>query len=92
MPRDVAPEAADLDGVNVYTLDQLHTIANENRENRAAAIDKAEEMVDRELAQVRRKTGEPGGRAGGAAPRRAGGADAPGGIVEGRQEATRPVD
>ena len=51
MPRDVAPEAADLDGVNVYTLDQLHTIANENRANRAAAIDEAEEMVDRELAR-----------------------------------------
>ena len=33
--------------------------------------------------QVRRKTGEPGGRAGGAAPRRAGGADAPGGTREG---------
>ncbi len=51
MPRDVAPEAADLDGVNIYTLDQLHTIANENRANRAAAIDEAEEMVDRELAR-----------------------------------------
>ena len=51
MPRDVAPEAADLDGVNVYTLDQLHTIANENRASRAAAIDEAEEMVDRELAR-----------------------------------------
>ena len=51
MPRDVAPEAADLDGVNVYTLDQLHTIANENRENRAAAIEEAEEMVDRELTR-----------------------------------------
>ena len=51
MPRDVAPEAADLDGVYVYTLDQLHTIANENRANRAAAIDEAEEMVDRELAR-----------------------------------------
>ncbi len=51
MPRDVAPEAADLDGVTIHTLDQLHTIANEHRVERATAIDEAEEMVDRELAR-----------------------------------------
>ncbi len=51
MPRDVAPEAADLDGVSVHSLDQLHTIANELRADRAAAIGAAEELVDRELTR-----------------------------------------
>ncbi len=51
MPRDVAPDAADLDGVSVHSLDQLHFIANELRSDRAAAIDAAEEMVERELAR-----------------------------------------
>ena len=51
MPRDVAPEAADLDGVTIHTLDQLNIIATEHRIDRATAIDEAEEMVDRELAR-----------------------------------------
>ena len=51
MPRDVAPGVADLDGVSIHTLDQLHTIANENRAERAAAIDAAETMVDHELTR-----------------------------------------
>ena len=49
MPRDVEPEAADLEGVTVHTLDQLHAIANELRSDRADALDAAEAMVDREL-------------------------------------------
>ena len=51
MPRDIAPQAADLDGVTIHTLDQLHTIADEHRANRTAAIDAAETMVDRELTR-----------------------------------------
>ena len=51
LPRDVAPEAAELDAVTIHTLDQLHTIADENRADRAGAIDAAEAMVDRELTR-----------------------------------------
>ncbi len=51
MPRDVAAGAADLDGVSIHTLDQLHTIAKELRADRAPAIAAAEEMVERELAR-----------------------------------------
>ena len=51
MPRDVAPDAADLDGVTVHTLDQLQTIADENRAQTADAIEEAEEMVERELTR-----------------------------------------
>ena len=51
MPRDVAPEAVDLDGVNVHTLDQLHSIAEEQRADRATALDSAEAMIDRELTR-----------------------------------------
>ena len=51
MPRDVAPQAADLDGVSIHTLDQLQSIADENRADRAVAIQAAEAMVDRELTR-----------------------------------------
>ena len=51
MPRDVAPEAADIDSVSIQTLDQLHTIADENRAKRATAIEEAGEIVERELTR-----------------------------------------
>ena len=51
LPRDVEPGAAELQDVNIHTLDQLHAIAEEQRVDRAAAIDAAEAMVDRELTR-----------------------------------------
>ena len=51
MPRDVAPEAADLQGVSIHTLDQLHAIADENRARRVASLDAAGALVERELTR-----------------------------------------
>lgn len=45
VPRDVEAEAADLDGVFLYTVDDLQAVIDENRESRRAAADEAEEIV-----------------------------------------------
>ncbi|WP_126662159.1 glutamyl-tRNA reductase [Haloterrigena salifodinae] len=48
-PRDVEPAAGDLSTVAVYDLDDLESITQETREQRADAASEVESMVDREF-------------------------------------------
>ncbi|MDQ2050542.1 glutamyl-tRNA reductase [Natronolimnohabitans sp. A-GB9] len=48
-PRDVAPAAADSPAVTVYDLDDLESITEETREQRADAAREVESMVDHEF-------------------------------------------
>ncbi|WP_135821437.1 glutamyl-tRNA reductase [Halostella litorea] len=58
-PRDVAPAAGDVDDVAVYDLDALETVTDETRQQRRAAADRVEAMIDEEfdrlLDQYKRK-------------------------------------
>ncbi|MCW5624007.1 MAG: glutamyl-tRNA reductase [Burkholderiales bacterium] len=47
VPRDVEPEAAALDDVFLYTVDDLGRIVQEGRDNRQAAVSEAEAIIDR---------------------------------------------
>ena len=58
-PRDVSPSAADLSNVFVRDIDDLESVTDENRKQRAEAATVVEEMIDVEferlLAQYKRK-------------------------------------
>jgi len=45
VPRDVEPQVADIDGVFLYTVDDLNNVVDEGRKNRLAAAEQAEEIV-----------------------------------------------
>ncbi|MCC5021567.1 MAG: hypothetical protein J6386_01550 [Candidatus Synoicihabitans palmerolidicus] len=45
LPRDIAPEAADLANVYLYNLDDLASIAESNRLARVAEVAKAEIII-----------------------------------------------
>lgn len=45
VPRDVEPEAADLDDVFLYTVDDLSTIVKDNLQVRREAVVQAEQMI-----------------------------------------------
>lgn len=45
LPRDIAPEAAEIENVYLYNLDDLAKITEENRLARVAEVDKAETIV-----------------------------------------------
>ena len=45
VPRDVEPQVGDIDGVFLYTVDDLNSVVDEGRQNRLAAADQAEEIV-----------------------------------------------
>lgn len=49
LPRNVDPAANDLENVYVYDLDDLEHVAAQNRDLRAAHVEKAEAIVDEEL-------------------------------------------
>lgn len=51
VPRDIEPEAGDLDDVYLYTVDDLKDIVEENMKNRQAAALQAEEIIDTQAAQ-----------------------------------------
>ncbi|ELY57145.1 glutamyl-tRNA reductase [Natronococcus amylolyticus DSM 10524] len=48
-PRDVAPAVGGLESVTVYDLDDLESITDETREQRADAASEVEAMIDREF-------------------------------------------
>lgn len=54
VPRDVAPEVADLDGVDVVTVDDLSGVVAASAEMRYAAAAEAEQTVEHQLAGWRR--------------------------------------
>jgi len=45
VPRDVEAEVNDIDGVFLYTVDDLHAVIEENRQSRQEAASEAEEIV-----------------------------------------------
>lgn len=49
VPRDVAPDAGDVEQVFLYNIDDLQTIVRENLERRGSEVDRAEAIVDEEL-------------------------------------------
>jgi glutamyl-tRNA reductase len=46
VPRDVEPEAASLNNVYLYTVDDLAQLVSQGRESRVAAVEQAEAIVD----------------------------------------------
>jgi glutamyl-tRNA reductase len=51
-PRDVAPTAADADGVRTYDIDSLQSITDRTRTQRRAAADRVEAMIDDEFDRL----------------------------------------
>jgi glutamyl-tRNA reductase len=49
VPRDVEPDAADLEDLFLYTIDDLGTIVQEGAGQRQAAVTEAEVIVDRQV-------------------------------------------
>ncbi|MCH8206657.1 MAG: glutamyl-tRNA reductase, partial [Chloroflexi bacterium] len=54
VPRDVDPEVASLDGVRLYNIDDLSSIAEENLASRRRAAVEAESIVEQELTRFMR--------------------------------------
>ena len=50
VPRNVEPEAASIDGVSLFNVDDLSAIAEENLEGRKEAANDAETIVEEEVA------------------------------------------
>jgi glutamyl-tRNA reductase len=50
VPRDVEPEVAKLEDVYLFTIDDLHTVVNENMESRREAARDASELIASEIA------------------------------------------
>jgi len=46
VPRDIEPEVGELDDIYLYSVDDLHSVINENMENRLQAAEQAHEMID----------------------------------------------
>jgi glutamyl-tRNA reductase len=53
VPRDVDPQVSQVPGVHLLNIDDLHTIAETNREERRAWVPAAEQIVDEELRATR---------------------------------------
>jgi glutamyl-tRNA reductase len=53
VPRDVDPEVAQVSGVNLLNVDDLHTMAETNRQERTAWVPAAERIIDDELHATR---------------------------------------
>jgi glutamyl-tRNA reductase len=54
VPRDIEPEAGELDDVFLYTVDDLAQIVSDNRDARRAAVEQAEAMIDTQVGQFMR--------------------------------------
>ena len=55
VPRDVEAEVNDIDGVFLYTVDDLKTVIDENRQSRQAAATEAEEIVTVQVESFMRR-------------------------------------
>lgn len=49
VPRDIEPEVNDLDDVYLYTVDDLHSVIEENMKSRQKAAEQAEGMIETEV-------------------------------------------
>lgn len=52
VPRDVAVEVGELDGVYLYNVDDLEGLSRQNLEERRHDAEKAEDLVSREVAEL----------------------------------------
>lgn len=57
VPRDVAPAAGRVEGLHLFNIDDLQTVALTNLEERKAAVLPAERIVEAELARTRSALG-----------------------------------
>ncbi len=55
VPRDVEPQVGDIDGVFLYTVDDLNNVVDEGRKNRMAAAEQAEEIVQHQVELFMRR-------------------------------------
>ena len=53
MPRDVEHSAGDVPNVKLYSLDELHSIATEHRQNRVEAADQADQLIERSVERFK---------------------------------------
>jgi glutamyl-tRNA reductase len=51
VPRDIEPEAGELDDVFLYTVDDLAQIVAENRDARRSAVEQAEAIIETQVGQ-----------------------------------------
>jgi glutamyl-tRNA reductase len=51
VPRDIEPEAGELDDVFLYTVDDLAHIVAENRNARRSAVEQAEAIIETQVGQ-----------------------------------------
>jgi glutamyl-tRNA reductase len=54
VPRDIEPEAGELDDVFLYTVDDLAQIVCENRDARRSALEQAEVIIEAQVGQFMR--------------------------------------
>jgi glutamyl-tRNA reductase len=55
VPRDVDPEMNRVDGIFLYDIDDLQSVASANRTNRAAAAEQAEAIIAAEVERYRQQ-------------------------------------
>lgn len=51
VPRDIEPEVGKLDDIYLYTVDDLHSVIEENLKSRQKAADQAEELVEVQVGE-----------------------------------------
>src|SRR6267142_427649 len=51
VPRDIEPEAGELDDVFLYTVDDLAEIVSDNRDSRRSAVEQAEVIIETQVGQ-----------------------------------------
>jgi glutamyl-tRNA reductase len=49
VPRDAEPQIGDIDGVFLYTVDDLHSVIEEGKQSRLAAANAAEEIIENQV-------------------------------------------
>src|SRR5580765_4519289 len=54
VPRDIEPEAGELDDVFLYTVDDLAQIVSDNRDSRRSAVEQAEVIIESQVGQFMR--------------------------------------
>ena len=54
VPRDIEPEAGELDDVFLYTVDDLAEIVSDNRDARRSAVEQAEVIIETQVGQFMR--------------------------------------
>ncbi len=54
VPRDIEPEAGELDDIFLYTVDDLAEIVSDNRDARRSAVEQAEVIIETQVGQFMR--------------------------------------